>query len=276
MAGSAERRSGYEDNPDFKIVFEPSPRRLRVMVGGETIADSLAMRLLHERNHLPVYYFPREDVRMDLLAPSDHDSHCPWKGVARYWHIEAGGNRIEDAAWSYDAPYSQIDEIAGYVSFYWSKMEHWYEEDEEIFVHARDPYKRVDVIDSGRQVSVMLGGEKIAETTDARFLFETGLPTRYYIPRDDVRPDILEPSDTDTRCPYKGIASYHSVNVGGQRYEDIVWYYPDPIAECPRIKDRLCFFNEHVDAIFVDGQEIPRTETHWTKRYPQSLMLHET
>ncbi|HUT48618.1 MAG TPA: DUF427 domain-containing protein [Alphaproteobacteria bacterium] len=273
MADAAARESGYDDNPDFKIVFEPSPRRVRVMAGGETIADSAAMRLLHEPGHLPVYYFPRGDVRMDLLQQSDHETHCPWKGLARYWSVGSGDHPVENAAWSYEDPYAQIAEIAGYVSFYWSKMDHWYEEDEEVFVHARDPYKRVDVVDSIRQVRVVLGGETVAETTRARFLFETGLPTRYYIPRADVRAELLEPSDTETQCPYKGIAAYHSVRVGGKRFEDIVWYYPDPIAECPRIKDYLCFFNEHVDAIFVDGAEMPCPETHWTKRYPQSLML---
>jgi uncharacterized protein (DUF427 family) len=269
----SEHRSGYEDKPDFKIVFEPSPRRVRVMAGGETVADSTEMRLLHEPGHLPIYYFPRGDVRMDLLQESDHETHCPWKGVARYWSVEAGDKTIENVAWSYEDPYPQVAEIAGYISFTWSKMDHWYEEDEEVFVHARDPYKRVDVIESARPVEVILGGETVASTTRARFLFETGLPTRYYIPRDDVRTELLEPSDESTQCPYKGIAAYHSVRVGDQLFEDIVWYYPDPIAECPRIKDYLCFFNEHVDAILVDGKETPRPETHWTKRYPQSLML---
>jgi uncharacterized protein (DUF427 family) len=269
----AARKSGYDDNPDFKIVFEPSPRRVRVMAGGETIADSTEMRLLHEPKHLPVYYFPRGDVRLDLLQPTDHETHCPWKGVARYWTVAAGGKPIENAAWSYEDPYPQVAEIASYVSFYWPKMDHWYEEDEEVFVHARDPYKRIDVVESARPVEVVLGGETVASTTRARFLFETGLPTRYYIPREDVRTELLEPSDTSTRCPYKGIAAYHSLRVGDKLYEDIVWYYPEPIAECPRIKDRLCFFNEHVDAILVDGKEIPKSETPWTKSYPQSLML---
>ncbi len=258
----SERRSGYEDNPDFKIVFEPSPRRVRVMAGGETIADSTEMRLLHEPGHLPIYYFPRGDVRMDLLQESDHETHCPWKGVARYWSVIAGNKTIETVAWSYEHPYPQVAEIAGYISFTWSKMDHWYEEDEEVFVHARDPYKRVDVIESSRPVEVILGGETVASTTRARFLFETGLPTRYYIPRDDVRSELLEPSDQSTQCPYKGIAAYHSVRVGEKLFEDIVWYYSDPIVECPRIKDYLCFFNEHVDAILVDGKETPRPETH--------------
>ncbi|MDH3232549.1 MAG: DUF427 domain-containing protein, partial [Alphaproteobacteria bacterium] len=92
MAEATARKSGYDDNPDFKIVFEPSPRRVRVMAGGETVADSTDMRLLHEPGHLPVYYFPRTDVRMDLLQESDHETHCPWKGVARYWSVGSGGD----------------------------------------------------------------------------------------------------------------------------------------------------------------------------------------
>lgn len=266
MPDAAESdRSGYEDNPDFKIDFEPSPRRVRVVFGGETIADSLDMRLLHEPGLIPVYYFPRGDVRTELLVPTDTSTHCPWKGRARNWTVRVGDHEAADAAWSYEAPYPQISAIKDYVAFYWNRMDHWYEEDEEIFVHARDPYKRVDVVDSKRPVRIVVGGETIAETSDARFLFETGLPTRYYIPPADVRFELLEASDTRTSCPYKGTASYFSAVIDGHRFDDVVWTYPDPIAECPRIKDRLCFFNEHVDAIFVDGVEMPRPQTKWSK-----------
>ena len=160
----------------------------------------------------------------------------------------------------------ETSEIKDYVAFYWNKVDHWYEEDEEIFVHARDPYKRIDAVSSHRSLRVMLGGETIAESTRAHFLFETGLPTRYYIPSEDVRTDLLVLSDTHTQCPYKGIASYWSAVVGDERFDDIVWSYPDPIPECPKIKDLLCFFNEHVDAIFVDDKELPSVVTPWNKR----------
>ena len=143
-------------------------------------------------------------------------------------------------------------------------MDAWYEEDEEVFVHVRDPYERIDVIDSSRPVAVVLGGETVAETRRARFLFETGLPTRYYIPRKDVRTELLEASTKQTRCPYRGIASYHNVRVGDSLYEDIVWTYPDPIPECPKIKDYLCFFTEKVDAILVEGEPVPNVKTPWS------------
>ena len=79
-----------------------------------------------------------------------------------------------------------------------------------------------------------------------------------------MRTDLLEPSDSHTRCPYKGIASYHHVRVGGTLYEDRVWTYPEPIPECPKIKDYLCYFNEKVDAIYVEGEKIPDVETPWS------------
>ena len=205
---------------------------------------------------------------MELLDPTDHGSHCPYKGDARYWTVIVGEKRAENAAWSYDAPIAAAADITEYVAFYWRLMDHWYEEDEEIFVHPRDPYKRIDVVESRRSVRVVLGGETVAETEYARFLFETGLPTRYYIPRQDVRMDRVVPSDSRTRCPYKGVAVYWSAHVGDRTWEDIVWSYPEPIAECPRIRGHLCFFNEHVDAIFVDDRPVPKVETPWSKRDP--------
>ncbi len=255
---------GFAKRPGYEIRFEPCAKRLRVVFGGETIADTTAVRLLHETRHLPVYYFPRDDVRMDLLAATDHHSYCPFKGEASYWTVAAGGKTAENTVWSYEAPYDEVADIKDYLAFYWNKMEHWYEEDEEVLVHARDPYVRVDVLDSARPLRVVLGGETVAETRRARILFETGLPPRYYIPREDVRGDLLLPSETETACPYKGRARYHSVKVGDQTFEDIVWTYSDPLPESSRIKDRLCFFNEKVDAIYLDGEEVPKPETKWS------------
>ncbi|MHA1571148.1 MAG: DUF427 domain-containing protein [Alphaproteobacteria bacterium] len=129
--------SGYAKNPGYKLRFEASPRRVRCSFNGETIADSTSVRLLYEPNHLPVYYFPRQDVRLDLLTRTEHSSHCPWKGEASYWTIEAGGKALENSAWTYPDPYPEIADIKDFVSFYWGRMDHWYEEDEEIFVHPR-------------------------------------------------------------------------------------------------------------------------------------------
>jgi uncharacterized protein (DUF427 family) len=245
------------------VIIEPSPRRVRVAFNGETIADSHNMCLLHEDGHLPIYYFPMDDVRMDLLVKTDHTTHCPYKGDASYWTVRVGGRDAENAVWGYEDPLPAQPALKGLVAFYWGRMDHWYEEDEEIIVHPRDPYKRIDTVRSSRRVVVTLGGDVVADTTRAIFLFETGLPTRYYIPREDIAA-TLTPSDTETACPYKGTARYHGVKAGGKTYEDIVWYYPDPIPEIPKIKDLLCFYNEKVDAIAVDGQDIPKQPTPWS------------
>ena len=263
------RESGFKTNPDYRITFEKSPRRVRVQFNGEWIADTTNGHLLFETRHLPVYYFPRADVRLDLMQPTEHHTFCPYKGASSYWTIRVGDKTSENAVWGYPEPYDEVDRIKDYVAFYWDRVDHWYEEDDEIFVHPRDPYKRVDVVNSSRHVQVILGGETIADTRRARFLFETRLPTRYYIPPEDVRMDLLAPSDRKTACPYKGRASYWSAKIGGGEFSDIVWSYPEPIPECPKIKGYLCFFNEQVDAIIVDGVEVPRPVTPWSKDWKE-------
>lgn len=250
--------------PDHRVEVEPSPRWVRVKLGGETIADSKQVLLLRETGHLPVYYFPAEDVRLELLTSTDHHTHCPYKGDASYWTVRTGDKVAENAVWSYPEPLPQRADIKGYLAFYWHKMDAWYEEEEEVFVHPRDPYKRVDTMPSSRHVKVVLGGQVVAESNRAHLLFETGLPTRYYLPQEDVRMDLLTPTDHHTRCPYKGIASYWSATVGGKLYHNIVWSYLDPIPECPRIKGLLCFFNERVDALSVDGELQPKPQTPWS------------
>lgn len=258
MAGPAP---GYRRNPDHRIRIEPSPRRVRVEFGGQRIADSTAMALLHETGRPPVYHFPRADVRFDLLSPSDHSTHCPYKGRARHWSVAAGGRVSGNAVWAYPDPYDEMAALGlqNYCAFYWDRVDRWLEEDEEIFVHPRDPYKRVDAVPSSRPVGIVVGGETVAETTAAHFVFETGLPTRHYIPREDVRMDLLEPSASSTRCPYKGIARYWSISVGGERREDVAWSYEDPVPECPKIRNLVCFYDEKVDAVVVDGKATARS-----------------
>jgi uncharacterized protein (DUF427 family) len=260
---------GFQSNPDYKILFEPSPRRVRVEFGGEVIADSTVVHLLFETRHLPVYYFPRADVRFDRLRPTDHHTYCPYKGTASYWSIAVGDRLSENAVWGYPEAFTEVGAIEDYVAFYWDRVDHWYEEDDEIFVHARDPYKRVDVVTSSRPLEVIVGGETVARTTRARFLYETRLPTRYYIPPEDVRRDLLVLSQKVTACAYKGTARYWSVKIGDRLFSDIVWSYPEPIAECPKIKGLLCFFNEHVDEIRLDGKPVPRPVTPWSKDWKE-------
>ncbi len=245
------------------LYFEDSPRRVRVVLGGETVADSKRVKLLHETGHLPVYYFPERDIRMDLLEESDHTTSCPFKGEASYWSVRVGAKVAENAVWSYPEPVDSAPPLAGYLAFYWNKMDHWYEEDEEVFVHPRDPYHRIDILESSRHVKIRVNGEVVAETERPRILFETGLPPRYYIPPEDVREDVLVGSQKTTRCPYKGVASYWSVEAGGERVEDLVWYYPEPIPEAAKIEGHLAFFNERVD-LEVDGEKQERPKTQWS------------
>jgi uncharacterized protein (DUF427 family) len=230
---------------DHALYLEESPKRVRVMFNGETVADSRKAKLLHEAGLLPVYYFPMEDVRMDLLEETDHTTHCPFKGDASYWSVRVGARVAENAVWGYPEVLEGAPPLSGLV------------------VHPKDPYHRVDVLESSRRVRVMVNGEVVAETERPKVLFETGLPPRYYIPPEDVREDVLVASEKTTMCPYKGTASYHSVEAGGGRAEDLVWYYPEPLPEVGKIEGHLCFFNEKVD-LEVDGEEQERPRTQWS------------
>ena len=242
------------------IYLEDSPRRVRAVFGGETVADSRRVKLLHEKNHLPIYYFPEEDVRWDLLEKTNHTTHCPFKGDAAYWSVRVGDRVAENAVWGYPEPLESAPHISGLVAFYFDAMDAWYEEDEEISIHPKDPYHRVDVLESSRRVRISINGETIAETDNPKVLFETGLPPRYYIPPNDVHREFLSPSGTTTGCPYKGTASYYSVEAGGGRAEDVVWYYTDPLPEVQKVKDHLCFYDEKVD-VELDGEPQTRPET---------------
>jgi uncharacterized protein (DUF427 family) len=241
------------EGPAHVIWWEDSPRRVRVMFGNEIVADTRNAKLLHETGLLPMYYFPEADVRKDLLEPTDHHTHCPFKGDASYWSVRVGERVAENAVWGYPQPLDHAPPLAGYHAFYWDRMDHWFEENEEIFVHPRDPYHRVDVLPSSRHVRVLIDGEVIADSWRPRVLFESGLPTRYYLPVEDVRIELLISTPTLTRCPYKGLASYWSVRVGAWIYPDLVWSYADPLPEAAKIAGLLCFFNERVE-LQVDGE----------------------
>jgi uncharacterized protein (DUF427 family) len=247
---------------DRVVWVEPTVKRVRAMLGGRTVVDSRRTLILFEKGHLPVYYFPLEDVDRDLLEPSATHTTCPRKGEASYWSVRAGDRVAEDAVWNYPEPIDDCPDISGHVAFYWSKMDSWWEEDDQVFKHARDPYHRVDVLRSSRHVRVEVDGEVLAETDRPLLLLETGLPPRWYVPRADVRFDLLTPTDTESTCPYKGVAGYFTARVGDTEYEDIAWSYVTPIPECPKVEQAVCFFNERVD-LTVDGEGQERPETHW-------------
>jgi len=201
---------------------------------------------------------------MDLLRPTAYSNGVlgARSSVAR-WTLQSADRTVDNVGWSLVQPDEAHAPLKDYIAFYWSKLDAWYEEDTEVFVHPRDPYSRVDVLPSSRHIKVVVEGEVIAESRRPHLLFETHLPTRYYLPRMDVRLDLLEPSDKTTQCPYKGVARYWSVRAGGAVHKDLVWSYPFPIAEVPKLEGLMSFFNEKVD-IYVDGDLEARPRTMWS------------
>ena len=268
------RPAGVFNRPigDLKglIYFEDSPRRIRGVFAGETVVDSRRAKLLHEHRLLPVYYFPEADVRSDLLEPSEHTTRCPHKGVASHWSLRVGDRVGENAAWSYPDPIDEARFLAGHLAFYWGALDEWLEEDEPAIVHPRDPYHRIDILDTSRHVKVTVEGEVVAETRRSKVLFETGLPPRWYIPRQDVRLDLLVESEQRTGCAYKGFASYWSVHAGGVEEDDLVWTYTEPRREAEPIADMLAFFNERVD-LEIDGELQERPQTQWSSARRRAL-----
>lgn len=207
--------------------------------------------LLRLSGRPPVYYFPRDDVAMQALTESSEENEG-W----RLWHV---ADDEHAKAWEMLDSMTTHPKLVGYVTFAWSAMDTWFEEDEEVYVHPRDPRVRLDILPSSKHIKIEILGEIIAETCKPILLFETGIRTRYYIPKTDVRLDLLEPSEHVTHCPYKGEAHYFSVNVDTRRCENIAWYYRFPTLESSRIASTIAFYDERVDAMHIDGEQIKLT-----------------
>jgi uncharacterized protein (DUF427 family) len=245
--------------PDY-FWWEGSPRRVRTLLGSSVVADSQEMHLLHPPGGRPAaYYFPESDVHMDLLTPSSQTETHAQLGPITYWDVHADGKTRERAARAYRQPPEQLKDLAGFVTIDWNAMDAWFEEDEEVFVHPRDPYHRVDIRQSSRHVRVEIHGQTVAETRRPCILFETNHPVRYYIPLLDVNLTLLTPSETRTGCAYKGYASYYSANINDKLHDDIAWAYVFPFAECAKIANYVSFYNEKVD-IYLDGELQPRPQ----------------
>ena len=206
---------------------EPTAKRIRAYRNGEAEVDTVRALLVWEIAAYPAYYLPRADVRRPELGKV-----------------------------------TTVDGHPGeYVRLDWDAMDAWFEEDEEVYVHPRSPYARVDILPSSRSVRVERDGVVLAESSHPWILFETGLPPRYYLPKVDVRMDLLEHTDTVTHCPYKGQAEYWAARVDGRVVPDLAWSYRTPLPESQRVAGLVCFYNERVD-LFVDGerQERPKTK----------------
>ena len=259
-----ERLAALAGQRPWWPLVEPTPRWVRVRLGDELVADS-RRALLHvqygpgalPRSFLPTYFVPPEDVVPGALTEPVEEP-----GGLTVWTVRAGRQRAEGAAWMHRTPPEPLEALSGLVTFSWSEPLTWFEEDEPLMAHARDPHKRVDVVPSSRNVRVEVDGALLAESSRPLLLFETTLPVRYYLPPEAVRVALL-PSTTRSVCPYKGVASWWSAQVGDRVLEDIAWSYPHPVPENPRIAERICFRNERVD-LTVDGERLERPVTPWS------------
>jgi uncharacterized protein (DUF427 family) len=228
-----------------------------VVLAGEDVGDSTGVYLLHPPGRTPTYLFPRRHVRTEWFEPSDRRRSDPGMGQATYWNVRVGDRRAMEAAYSWERPPESAAGIAGLIAFDWDAMDGVFEEDEEVFVHPRDPYTRIDVLRSSRRVRVRLGEVLVADSTRPRMLIESGLPVRWYLPREDVRTDLLAPSYTTTRCPYKGIAHYWSLWSEEGLEKDVLWTYPEPFHDAEAVRGLMCFVDDRVALEVGDG---PRPE----------------
>ena len=247
LSGHPPKTVNYQiEGPAHKLLMQEFPRRIRATFGGQTVVDTTRAVLLHETGLPPQVYVPIDDIRSDLIQPTDHHTYCPFKGTASYWTVKTDGQQAENAIWSYPEPNAEAAWLKGYAGFYWDAMDEWYDEDERLDGHLRDPYHRVDVRRSSRPVRVVLKdtGTVLAETTRPLLLSETGLPNRFYIPAEDVRQDLLEPTDTHTHCPYKGAASYWSVKTSGQKLTDAAWSYSQAEGDSAAVRGYLSFLHD--------------------------------
>ncbi len=238
------------------IRHEPGLKRIRAYLGGRLVVDTDRPLLVWERPQYPAYYLPQEDV-VAVLEPTGATTELRTGDRAETHDVVVDGVRADGAASIAVEPSTPA--LAGHVRIPWQAMDAWFEEDEQVFVHPRDPYVRIDALASTRHVTVEVAGEVVADTRAAVVLYETGLIARRYLPPTGVRRELLESSETVTHCPYKGTTRYYHLRVGGQVLEDVAWEYPTPHPESRPIAGRICFDDARVD-VTVDGRRLVRPE----------------
>jgi uncharacterized protein (DUF427 family) len=245
--------------------IEPAPRRLRAALGGEQIFDTTAALYVWEWPYYPLYYIPIRDVAPEFLVDEEREQRLK-RGTARRFGLRAGGQERPASVRVFGS--DALTALVDHARFDWDALDAWYEEDERIFVHPRNPYVRVDALRSHRHVRVELDGVLLADTTTPVLVFETGLPTRYYVDRANVRFANLTRTGTATACAYKGVTSDYWSLAGAdptsEAHTDIAWSYTYPTRALTPIADLVAFYNEKVD-IHLDGTLLPRPRTHFVR-----------
>jgi uncharacterized protein (DUF427 family) len=245
------------------VRVERGQKWVRAYLNGQVVADTRSPLMVWELPYFPTYYFPVGDV-VATLVPAGSGKRSPSRGESELFDVmvagaTAPGATAPGAALRY--PDSPIEALREAVRLEWDAMDEWLEEDEPVYTHPRNPYHRVDILASSRHVEVMIEDVLVADSHQPRILFETGLPPRFYLPLTDLRLELLRHSATVSHCPYKGAATYWSIEVAETLHPDLVWIYRAPFAESQKIAGLACFYNEKVD-IRVDGvlQDRPRTQ----------------
>jgi uncharacterized protein (DUF427 family) len=265
-----------------ELRYEPTGKRIRAVLGGATAVDSTRAALVWEpRRVVPSYAVPAGDIRGELAPsgaapPADAGeagvllpalSSRPVLDPSVPFAVHTAAGQVLDLAAGGQvrpgAGFRPADrDLSGYVVLDFGAFDQWYEEDEPNVAHPRDPFHRIDVLPSSRHVRLELDGQLLAESSRPVLLFETMLPVRYYLPREDIRAELI-PSPTQTYCAYKGQASYWSAAIGGGVVRDLAWAYHQPLHDAAHVRDLTAFFDERID-VTIDGEHRERPITPWS------------
>ncbi|MCZ4602408.1 DUF427 domain-containing protein [Streptomyces sp. Lzd4kr] len=237
--------------PERLLFSEPLRRRMRVKFGGEWVADSEDIVLLHEPGRYPVAYFPLDAVHPEVLEALGRTTQHRDLGETSWFAVKVGERRAERAAWQFTGLPEYAAEFKGRVAFAWRAMDAFYEENERILGHAADPYHRIDIRNTSRVLEVRAGGELVARSTSPVVLYESGFAPRWYVPREDIQEAYLTPIEGQTFCPYKGLASYYDIE-GAPR---AAWSYRDAYEEVGRVSDLVSFEPDKVE-VYIDGEQL--------------------
>jgi uncharacterized protein (DUF427 family) len=249
-----------------KKIF-PTSRRVRVLFNSSFIVDTTSAYHVWEHDYFPQYYVPFSALQNSTSSTKEEVKTEKGHAGAAILTIKVPGSNgiaektTEKAIRFADDP-ATAGKLAGLVRLDFASMDMWLEEDSPIYVHPKDPFRRVDILPSSRPVEVKIGGQTVASSPNSVHLLETGLPTRYYLPLASVDQSYLRPSNLVTKCPYKGDANYYDVVVNGEVFKDVVWYYRNPTLESAGVTGLLCFYNEKVDT-FLGGVKLERPKTHF-------------
>ncbi|MFI9275738.1 DUF427 domain-containing protein [Kitasatospora sp. NPDC052896] len=237
--------------PERLLFAEPARRRMRVRFGDEWVADSEDVVLLHEPGRYPVAYFPRADVKDGVLSGPERTTRHRDLGETAWFSMTAGGRTVERAAWQHTALPGHAGELVDRIAFAWRAMDGFYEEDERIVGHAADPYHRNDIRATSRHLVVHDGERVIADSHHPFVLYESGFAPRWYVPREDVDESALTPTEKQTFCPYKGLASYYDIG----EHKGAAWSYLDAWPEVRRVRGLISFEPDEIE-VHLDGRRL--------------------